>query len=157
MRADLLLDLTIETKLKGFLLRVCDEEQDFKGWLEAIGTYIVQKPPMSWNDTDKTHFQINLSELARKFHHFEAVSFERQKKSDKFSDGARDVMRLGITTLKAEEQARVLTVPPSAETRAKEIQREIESVLDSFDSEGDTELRLAVLARISQKLMDQIE
>ena len=156
-RAEPLLDLTIETKLKGLLLRVCDEEQDFKRWLEAIGTYIVQKPPTSWNDTDKTHFQMNLSELARKFHHFEAVSFDRRKQSDKFADGARDVMRLGITTLKAEEQARVITVRPSAETQAKEIQREIEDVLDAFDAAGDAELRLAVLARISQKLMDQIE
>ena len=66
-------------------------------------------------------------------------------------------MRLGITTLKAEEQARVLTVPPSAETQAKEIQREIEDVLDAFDAAGDAELRLAVLTRISQKLMEQIE
>ena len=125
--------------------------------MEAIGTYIVQKPPASCNDTDKTHFQMSLSELARKFHHFEAVSFERQKQSGTFSDGARDVMRLGITTLKTEEQARVITVRPSAEIQAKEIQREIEGVLDAFDAKGDTELRLAVLARISQKLMDQIE
>ena len=100
---------------------------------------------------------MNLSELARNFHHFEAVPFERQKKSGKFSDGARDVIRLGITTLKAEEQARVITVRPSSETQAKEIQSEIEGVFDAFDAEGDTELRLAVLARISQKLMDQIE
>lgn len=156
-RSEPLLDLTIETKLKGFLLRVCDGELEFKGWLEAIGTYIVQKPPASWNDADKTHFQMNLSELARKFHHFEAVSFERRKHSEKFSDGAREVMRVGITTLKAEEQARVITLRPSAETQAKEIEREIEGVFESFDVNGDTELRLAVLARLSRKLIEQLE
>lgn len=41
-RAEPLLELTIETKLTGFLIRVCDCELDFKNWLEAIGTYIVK-------------------------------------------------------------------------------------------------------------------
>ena len=156
-RAELLLDLTIETKLKGFFIRVCDDELDFKEWLEAIGTYIVQKPPFAWNDSDKTQFQMDLSELARKFHHFEAVSFERRKQSDEFSDGAEDVMRVGITTLKAEEQARVITVPPTAEMQAKEIEREIEQIFELTGVAEDTELRLAVLARLSRKLMEQPE
>ena len=156
-RAEPLLDLTIETKLKGFFLRVCDEELDFKGWLEAIGTYIGQKPPASWNDADKTHFQMDLSELARKFHHFEAVSFERHNQSDRFADSAGDVMRVGITTLKAKEQERVISLPPDTEEQAKYIESEIEGVFDSYDAEGDAELRLAVLARISQKLMEQLE
>ena len=82
-RAQPLLDWTIDTKLKGFLIRICDEELDFKEWVEAIGTYIANKPPASWNDSDKAHFEMNLSELARKFHHFEALSFERQKQSEK--------------------------------------------------------------------------
>ena len=156
-RAEPLLELTIETKLKGFLIRVCDGELDFTNWLEAIGTYIVQKPPASWNDTDKTHFQMDLSELARKFHHFEAVSFERHKQSNEFADSAREVMRVGITTLAAKEQERVISIPPTAEEQAKYIEREVEGVFDTYDADGDAELRLAVLARISRKLMEQIE
>ena len=156
-RAEPLLDLTIETKLKGFLIRACDGELDFKGWLEAIGTYIVQKPPASWNDTDKTHFQMNLSELARKFHHFEAVSFDRQKQSDGFAASAGEVMRVGITTLKAKEQERVISLPPDNEDQAKYIESEIQDVFDTFDADGDAEFRLAVLARISQKLMERLE
>ena len=156
-RAESLLDLTIETKLKGFFLRVCDEELDFKGWLEAIGTYIVQKPPSAWNDSDNTQFQMNLAELGKKFHHFEAVSFERRKQSQEFSDSAGEVMRVGITTLKAEEQARVITLHPIAETQAKAIEREIEQIFEFAGVAEDTELRLAVLARLSRKLMEQLE
>ena len=156
-RAEPLLELTIETKLKGFLIRVCDAELNFKNWLEAIGTYIVQKPPASWNDSDTTQFEMNLSELARKFHHFEAVSFERHKQSNEFADSAREVMRVGITSLTAKEQERVISIPPTAEQQAKYIEREIESVFDAYDADGDAELHLAVLARISRKLMEQIE
>ena len=98
-RARPLLESAIETKLKGFLIRICDEELDFKEWVEAIGTYIANKPPASWNDSDKVHFEMNLSELARKFHHFRAVSFERQRQSEKTTDNAGQVIRVGITTL----------------------------------------------------------
>ena len=55
-RAQPLLDWTIDTKLKGFLIRICDEGLDFKEWVEAIGTYIANKPPASWNDSDKAPF-----------------------------------------------------------------------------------------------------
>lgn len=153
-RARPLLDWAIDTKLKGFLIRICDEGLDFKEWVEAIGTYIVTKPPASWNDSDKAQFEMNLSELARKFHHFEVLSFERQEQSD---DSAGEVIRVGITTLSATEQERVVTVPPTAEAQIEDIERGIEQVFESAGVDGNPDLRLAILARLSQKLMEQRE
>ena len=46
---------------------------------------------------------------------------------------------------------------PSAETQAKANERGIEGVFESFDAEGGTKFRLTVLARMSRKLMEQIE
>ncbi len=156
-RARPLLESAIETKLKGFLIRICDEELDFKEWVEAIGTYIANKPPASWNDSDKVHFEMNLSELARKFHHFEAVSFEKQRQSEKTTDNAGQVIRVGITTLSSPEQERVVTVPPTAEEQIDNIERGIDQVFESAGVDGDANLRLAILARLSQKLMKQLE
>ena len=153
-RAQPLLDWTIDTKLKGFLIRICDEELDFKEWVEAIGTYIANKPPASWNDSDKVHFEMNLSELARKFHHFEALSFERQKQSEKSTDSGGEVIRVGVTTLSSSEQERVVTVPPTAEAQADKIER---AIVQMLELEENTEIRLAILARLSQKLMEQLE
>ena len=149
-----LLDWTIDTKLKGFLIRICDEGLDFREWVEAIGTYIVTKPPASWNDSDKAHFEMNLSELARKFHHFEALSFERQEQSD---DSAGEVIRVGITTRSSTEQEQVVAVPPTAEAQIDNIERGIEQVFESAGVDGNPNLRLAILARLSQKLMEQLE
>ena len=156
-RARPLLESAIETKLKGFLIRICDEELDFKEWVEAIGTYIANKPPASWNDSDKVHFEMNLSELARKFHHFRAVSFERQRQSEETTDNAGQVIRVGITTLSSPEQERVVTVPPTAEEQIDNIERGIDQVFESAGVDGDANLRLAILARLSQKLMKQLE
>ena len=156
-RARPLLNWTIDTKLKVFLIRVCDEGLDFKGWLEAIGTYIANKPPASWNDSDKAHFEMNLSELARKFHRFEVLSFERQQQSEKPADSAGEVIRVGITTLSSTEQERVVTVPSTAEAQIDNIERGFEEVFKHFGVDGDANLRLAILARLSQKLMEQLE
>ena len=153
-RARPLLNWAIDTKLKGFLIRICDEELDFKEWVEAIGTYIANKPPASWNDSDKAHFEMNLSELARKFHHFEALSFERQNQSEESVDGAGEVIRVGITTFSETERERVVAVPPTAEEQMDNIERRIEKILKSAEN---PELRLAILARLSQKLMEQLE
>ena len=156
-RAELLIDLTIETRLKGFLIRVCDGGLDFTGWIEAIGTYIANKPPASWNDLDKAHFEMNLSELARKFHHFEAVSFERKKQTEEFPDTASEPIRVGITTPNKPERERVVTVASTVEEQAVKIENAINQVFESFGVDRNPEFRLAVLARISQKLMQQLE
>ena len=153
-KAQPLLDWTIDTKLKGFLIRICDEELNFREWVEAIGTYLAGKPPASWNDSDKAHFEMNLSELARKFHHFEALSFEQQKQSEESTDSGGEMIRVGITTFSETEQERVVTVPPTAEVQADKIERAIVQVLEL---EENTEIRLAILARLSQKLMEQLE
>ena len=136
------------------MIRVCDEGLDFKEWVEAIGTYIAGKPPASWNDSDKAHFEMNLSELARRFHHFEALSFERQEQPD---DSTGEMIRVGITTRSSTEQERVVTVPPTAEAQIDDIERGIEGVFESAGVDGNPNLRLAVLARLSQKLMEQLQ
>ena len=156
-RARPLRNWAIETKLKGFLIRICDEGLDFKEWVEAIGTYIANKPPASWNDSDKAHFEMDLSELARKFHHFEAVSFERQKQSETSAASAGEVIRVGITTFSEAERERVITVPPTAEAQIDNIERGIEQVFESAGVDGNVDLRLAILARLSQRLMAQLE
>ena len=156
-RAQPLLNWTIDTKLKVFLIRICDEGLNFKEWVEAIGTYIANKPPASWNDSDKAHFEMNLSELARKFHRFEVLSFERQQQPEKPADSAGEVIRVGITTLSSQEQERVVTVPPTAEEQIDNIERGIEQVFESAGVDGDANLRLAILARLSQRLMEQLE
>ncbi len=156
-RAQPLLSWTIDTKLKGFLIRICDEGLDFKEWVEAIGTYIANKPPASWNDSDKAHFEMNLSELARKFHHFEAVSFERREQSERSPDSVGEVIRVGITTFSEAERERVITVPPTAEAQIDNIERGIDQVFEDFGVDGNVDLRLAILARLSQRLMTQLE
>ena len=124
--------------------------------LKQLGRISPTNPPASWNDSDKVHFEMNLSELARKFHHFRAVSFERQRQSEKTTDNAGDVIRVGITTFSEAERERVITVPPTAEAQIDNIERGFEEVFKEFGVDGDANLRLAILARLSQKIDETV-
>ena len=153
-RAEPLLEMVIETQLKGFLIHLCSKAHDFKGWIEAIATYLVKKPPASWIDTDKTQFEINLSQLARKFRHFEAISYEKLQYAES-SEG--EPIRIGITRPNQPEQEWVVTVPITAEEQFSEIVEAIKQVLDNRNIDDAPDLRSAILARISQEWMQQQE
>ncbi len=153
-RAEPLLELVIETRLTGFLIRACDGGLDFTSWLEAIATYLTKKPPKAWNDTDKAEFEFNLSKLARTFHHFEAISYEKRKHTEQPATG--ETIRVGITRPNQHEQERVVTLPITAEETAAQIEDEIEKVFKQFNVDKNAEFRLSVLARISQKLMQHL-
>lgn len=150
-RAEPLLEVVIETQLKGFLIHLYSEGHDFKGWIESIGTFLAKKPPASWLDTDKAQFEVNLSQLVRKFRHFEAVSYDKLQ----HDESAAETIRIGITTPNEHEQERVVTL--SDEEYAEKIEKAITKLLDDFDSDNNLEFRLAVLARISKKILQESE
>ena len=154
-RAEPLIMVTIEMDLKGFLVQVCSGGHDFSSWLEAIATYLAKKPPSAWVDTDKVQFESNLAQLARKFRHFEAVSYEKlthipnhqqENQSESVSPSPNRA-----------EQERVVTLTPTADEQATEMEEEIRKIFDKFDVDDNPELHIAILARISQKWMQRLD
>ena len=133
-------------------MHVCSSAHNFTSWLEAIATYLAKKPPASWADLDKAQFESNLSQLARKFRHFEAVSYEKWKHTE---SSAGEPIRIGITRPNHPEQEQVVILPSTAEEQADKLEHAIEQVFDKIDTDRSPEFRLAVLGRISQKLMRQ--
>ncbi len=152
-RAEPLLEVVIEAQLKGFLIHLYSEGHDFKGWIESIGTFLAKKPPSSWLDTDKAQFEVNLSQLVRKFQHFEAVSYDKLQ----HDESAAETIRIGITTPNEPEQERVVNLPSIAEEHVNRIEQAIVNIFEEFDVDENSELRLAILARISKKLMQESE
>lgn len=146
--AEPLEEVTRGTQLTGFLMRICDSELDLDNWLEAIATFVVNKPPASWTDRDKEHFEINLSQLTRNFRHFEVLAYEKRKHSE-LSEG--EPIRVAITRPNQSEQEWVVTLPLTAEKKVPEIGKALKRALDNLEIDADPALRSAILARISQE------
>ena len=153
-RAEPLLTVTIETDLKGFLVQVCSGGHGSSGWIEAIATFLAKKPPSAWLDTDKVQFESNLAQLARKFRHFEAVSYEKVEHTE---SSTGEPIRVGITTPNRTEQERVVTLTPTADAQTAKMEDEIRKVFDKFDVDDNPELHIAILARISQTWMQRLD
>ncbi|MYG05777.1 hypothetical protein F4167_04015, partial [Candidatus Poribacteria bacterium] len=118
-RSEPLLAVKIGMDIKAFSVQICSGGHDFSIWLEAIATYLAKKPPASWLDVDKAQFESNLAQLARKFRHFEAVSYEKLK----YTESSRgEPIRVGITAPKKTEQERVVILTPSVEEAADQIE-----------------------------------
>lgn len=154
-RAARLIELTVEPALKSFVLRLSSSELDFPQWIESIATFLVNRPPELWNDSDTASFEIKLSSLRRSFLNIESLAFELEKIELLPTDS--EVLRLGVTSLKDIERHRVLTI---SHTELDIIERATEAVNRAFNDvalNGNIELRLAVLAKLSQKILEGLE
>ena len=150
--AEPLQEVTRGTQLTPFLTRICDSELGFNSWLEAIATFVVNKAPKSWIDTDKDQFEINLSHLERKFRHFEVLSYEKRK-HDKSS--GTEPIRIGTAKPNADEQEVVVTLLSTHKNKADEMVHKTQDFISKLDKDGNSELRLWVLAQIIEKEIQQ--
>ena len=153
-RAEPLREIVSDPQLKQFLIRICDEQLDFSNWLEATGATLAGKPPKSWFDRDTDIFQSNFSEVVRKFRHFEAVSYEKLKYTE---SSAGEPIRIGITGPNQDEQERVVTLPASADEQTFEIEGAIKQVFQDLNVDDNPELHIAILAKISQHWIQQLD
>ena len=152
--AEPLEEVTRGTQLTGFLMRIRDRELDLDNWLEAIATFVVNKPPASWTDRDKEQFEINLSRLTRKFRHFEVLAYEKRKHPKSSKD---EPIRVEITSPNQREQIWVVTLPFTTKKEVPEIGKALKQALDDLEIDADPNLRSAILARISQEWRQQQE
>lgn len=156
-RSALIAEFAASPKLKSFVLRVSNTDLDLRTWLESIAALLAGKPPAVWHDDDLARFEIGLAEIARSFTSLENLSFERRNRVA-IGDMAEDdteLLRLSLTRMGKSEQERVLSIRP----QDKELLNETESLLlDAFEKSrlnGNLNLRLAALATLSLRLLEQ--
>ena len=153
-RAEPLREITSEPQLIQFLIRICDEQLDTTSWLEAIGAMLAGKPPNAWFDRDTDTFKSNFFQVVRKFRHIEALSYEEREHID---SPTGEPIRIGITRPNQAEQERVVTLTPDADEQTSEIEGAIKKVLQDFNVDDNPELHIAILAKISQHWIQQLD
>lgn len=156
-RARPLFDITVDPKLKSFIIRVIDENLDSVGWIEAIATFFAQRPPAAWSDTDMARFEVNLAEVTRSFLHIELLSFELKKPGRDLARSDHQLMRLGVTTINEPEHQRVVVISPQVRLLVERAENLVGRAFEELGIADNSELRLAVLARLSRTLLDRME
>ena len=75
-RARALLPVTVDLRLKAFLIRASDEILDTRAWTESVAALIAKQPPAQWSDEDRAHFRVGLQDIARSFDNLEPLAFD---------------------------------------------------------------------------------
>lgn len=72
-------------------------------------------------------------------------------------DASKEIIRLGVTTINEPERQKVLTIGKEERTKIEEAKQAVNKAFQSVNINGNIELRLAVLAKISQELLGDLE
>jgi hypothetical protein len=144
-RARYLLGSCLEGSLNRFVRAAADETADDRRWLEAVAMVIADKPAESWADEDVTQFELNLSDLARRFKNLEALQ-AAVKASGK---GGFEARRLTVTRPDGTEVNKMVWA--SDEHQAK-VDPSIDNLFKQFP---DPQLQAVLLTRLTERMFDE--
>ena len=119
VRSTYILQSCIEPRLRSFLIACISDSFHDREWLESLLMIVADKPARSWSDADRTVFDMNLSEIARRFGNLEAL----QKQLEKSVGEGFDARRITITRPDGTEVNRLVWIDRENRTRIDDIVR----------------------------------
>ncbi len=153
--AKLVLNVAVEAKLKGFLLRVSDDAMDNTMWLESIATLLAGKPPVNWDDQDTARFEVQLGAAARTFGHYRVLAFEMEKGGHALLDGDKSMLLVSVTVPNRGEVERVVKISPELVSEAREARDELRRVLESRNLLVQKDTSAAILADLVRQILSE--
>ena len=112
-----------EARLRGFCFRLADRELAEVLWLEALGGFVMGRPPTSWSDVDLERFGDELTRLARLYRRVEAAAFDGAMEPGTFT------ARVAVTFRDGHDISQVVHLSRSEEHLAGEMADQIRSVM----------------------------
>lgn len=132
-QAELVVDAVSDMHLKAFALRLTDTSLDHDLWLESIMDIVIGKVPSTWKDLDVAQFEINVTDLGRRFTRVVEIVIDQGKAKTMVAR----VFRVGITDPTGGEISRVLFVSDEAEEKSQIIADKLELLLKSESSSNE--------------------
>ncbi|MGI8765063.1 MAG: hypothetical protein ACR2KM_00935 [Gemmatimonadaceae bacterium] len=146
-RAQYLVGRVIELRLRSVVLAAADPNGSDRQWLESLVMVIADRPAESWSDDDRTRFELNLADLARRFAHVEAI----QRVGDTASRTGFDARRVTVTRPDGTETHQLVWVDTA--TRPA-LDARVTRLLDELASEGDEHERQAIATILVERLLE---
>lgn len=146
-RAERVVALAAEPRLKAFLLRVADEALDHQDWVVSLGTHLASKPPNSWSSADEQQFSVQLALIARRFRSLESLAVAGLKDD-------HSLLRVAITKSGGAEQERVVGLRPADLTKVDGARLQFQQLASEIAASfGSVDLVIAALALATQDLL----
>jgi hypothetical protein len=125
-----------EPRLRTFALRLRDPGLSEDAWAEALGSFVVGKPPKRWLDSDEEQWRTEISRLFATFMQVEVLAFRN-------GQHVTDAIRVAMTRSDGTEVERVVEASPDMESETDLLVRTFEALLPKAPL-----ARLAVISRL---------
>lgn len=146
-RASHLLGSCLEASLNRFARAAADDSAQDRQWLESVVMVVADKPAESWTDEDVTRFELNLSDLSRRFKNLEAL----QAAVKATGQGGFEARRLTVTRPDGTEVNKMVWAND-------EHQAKVDPAIDDlFQRFPDSHLQELLLTRLTERLFDRSE
>lgn len=123
-----------ETDLRSFVLRLGDQELDYRKWLESLANHLAKKSSVRWNDTDEDVFDQRLNQLAKRMLRAEAAQADITRKG---IDGDPErVVRLMLTRPDGNEHGELLHWNSDEDATVKKVEFEISELIRKHGRAG---------------------
>lgn len=152
-RAERVRDAAVETRLKGFTIRVCDDALAQEEWLVSIGTLLAGRPPETWHDDDVDRARFSLGVIARQFLTSEALLMSASEAS--LPDGTQ-LLRVAIAEMGQREEERIVPVRPDEERLLRSFRARLHEVIDASSADLDREQMLTALALVLRDVVREL-
>jgi hypothetical protein len=146
VRSNHLMGQSIERSLHSFTVAAADETVADKEWLEALVMIVADKPAESWTDEDVTKFEINLSDISRRFKNLEALQKEVVAKGAGF-----DARRITVTRPDGQEIHQMVGID-------RDRQDQVDHLVNDFLAKlgNNSQIRQAALVRLMEAILGEV-
>jgi hypothetical protein len=132
--------LAREPRLRAFANRLADVGLDDDAWAEALGSFVLAKPPMRWAPSDETRACDEIDILAATFRRVEAVAFANHQSGQ---GNPLSAVRVGLTRGDGVEMVRVVHTRPEDQATVDASVARLHRALPA-----SPELRMAALSQL---------
>lgn len=144
-RAERVILLANESRLKALCLRLADTKLPEAMWLESLGSLLALQPPGRWRDQEEDVFRRELHMLAATFKSLESIGFQTGPAED-----FAEAFRLSLTKNDGSEVQKVVFVEKESLSAVKALASEIEKLLSGSRTIGMAALSSVVWSTISK-------
>jgi hypothetical protein len=146
VRASYLSGQVLERRVMSFVKAAVDENASDTEWLEALLMIVVDKPAKSWTDEDVTNFELNLSDLARRFKNLEALQKDSQTRD---SEGF-EARKITVTRPDGQETHSLIWFENKNQV---EIDAAVGKILEMLSQYNNPQFEQAVVAKLTEHVL----
>jgi hypothetical protein len=123
-----------ETDLRSFVLRLGDQELDYRQWLESLANHLAKKSAARWNDTDEDVFDQRLHHLAKRM--LRAESAQADITCRGINGDPERVVRLMLTRPDGNEHGELLHWNADEDAIVRKLELEISELIRKHGRAG---------------------